>query len=64
MTSSNYGGPWVESNALPFPEMGYSHLLGPPSLTFTAHILVAPLGNDPSQQAYETRARTCGGAIL
>jgi len=43
MTLSNYGGPWVESNALPLPEMGYSHLLGPPSLTFTARILVAPV---------------------
>lgn len=30
----------------------------------TFQILVAPSGNDPDIQAYETQFRTCGGAII
>ena len=36
--TTNFGGSWADSNSLPFPEVGYSHLLEPSSLNFRTHI--------------------------
>ena len=58
------GGKWTESNLLPLQEMGYSHLLGPPSLTCTSHILAPTVGLEPTFSSITLLdVRSAGGYV-